>query len=107
MRIPDQTRLVELHARRYFFCIDTERLFSYYKNKRSVWGMMHVLLNYVGRRVIIIYMDNEGRITQRVIRIQSIRGGKAISWDFAKGELRTFAIERILAYRLDVAASSA
>lgn len=52
---------------------------------------------YVGRRVEVIYQDGEGRITQRIVTVHSVRDGHAKVYDVDKRAYRTLAVDRILA----------
>ncbi|MCQ4086071.1 hypothetical protein [Saccharibacillus sp. JS10] len=54
---------------------------------------------YVGEVVEIVYMDKEGRLTQRRIEVHGIRGDRVYSTCLRSGERRTFRQDRILACR--------
>lgn len=55
------------------------------------------LKKYIGRTIVIIYMDRKGVITQRTIRINRIESGKALAYDYDKRAPRPFVLDRILA----------
>ena len=54
---------------------------------------------YAGLDVEIIYQDKSRRISQRKIRIQSVRDGKVRAFDLEQKAPRMFAVEGILAYQ--------
>ncbi len=55
------------------------------------------IAKYVGRTVVIVYMDKKDRISQRTIRIIRIDAGTVHAFDMSRNEPRRFASERILA----------
>ncbi|MBB6675508.1 hypothetical protein [Cohnella nanjingensis] len=54
---------------------------------------------YVGRTVEMIYLDRQGRITQRIVQVRRIQGGRVLGWDVNKRAPRSFDADRILAVR--------
>lgn len=58
-----------------------------------------MLGKYVGQMVELVYMDRAGQITQRQIRINSMRGGVIRASDGMEGLPRTFLEQNILAWR--------
>ncbi|MCD9023285.1 hypothetical protein [Cohnella silvisoli] len=54
---------------------------------------------YIGKIVEIIYEGKDGQITQRVIRVRTIREKKVVAYDIQKRAPRLFEIARILAAR--------
>ncbi|GGH44384.1 hypothetical protein GCM10008014_05720 [Paenibacillus silvae] len=58
-----------------------------------------MLGKYVGQMVELVYMDRAGQITQRQIRINSMRGGRIRAADGKEGAPRTFLEQNILAWR--------
>lgn len=58
-----------------------------------------MLGKYVGQMVELVYMDRAGQITQRQIRINSMRGGIIRASDGMEGVPRTFLEQNILAWR--------
>lgn len=52
---------------------------------------------YVGRRVEVIYQDGKGKISQRVVMVQSVADGRALVFDVNKGSVRTLRLDGILA----------
>lgn len=54
---------------------------------------------YVGQMIELVYMDRAGRITQREIRINSVKSGKIRASSGADGSPRTFLEQGILAWR--------
>ena len=58
-----------------------------------------MLGKYVGQMVELVYMDRAGQITQRQIRINSMRGGMIRASDGKEGVPRTFLEQNILAWR--------
>lgn len=58
-----------------------------------------MLGKYVGQMVELVYMDRAGQITQRQIRINSMRCGVIRASDGMEGVPRTFLEQNILAWR--------
>ncbi|WP_337032852.1 hypothetical protein [Paenibacillus illinoisensis] len=58
-----------------------------------------MLGKYIGQMVELVYMDRAGHITQRQIRINSVRGGRIRASAGADGSPRTFLEQGILAWR--------
>lgn len=58
-----------------------------------------MLGKYIGQMVELVYMDREGHITQRQIRINSVREGKIRASAGKEGAPRTFLEQGILAWR--------
>ncbi|MGQ8873987.1 hypothetical protein [Paenibacillus sp. TSA_86.1] len=58
-----------------------------------------MLGKYVGQLVELVYMDRAGQITQRQIRVNSVRGGMIRASDGKEGAPRTFLEQNILAWR--------
>jgi len=52
---------------------------------------------YVGEVVEIVYMDKDGKLSQRRIEVHGIRGELVYSTCLTSGERRTFRKDRILA----------
>ncbi|TVX97726.1 hypothetical protein [Cohnella terricola] len=52
---------------------------------------------YVGRVVVIVYMDKQQKISKREIRVLRIETGSVFAIDIAKNQPRRFETERILA----------
>jgi len=52
---------------------------------------------YVGRVVVIVYMDKKQKISKREIRVLRIETGTLFAIDVAKKQPRRFETERILA----------
>lgn len=52
---------------------------------------------YLGRRVVMTYVDKAGRFTQREVVFQSIRNGRIHALDFVKQAPRVFLTAGILA----------
>jgi len=55
------------------------------------------LQKYVGRHVEIIYIDQKDRITQRQIRVYTVKNGAVQAFDTKKHALRSFTADRVLA----------
>ncbi|MEC0090617.1 hypothetical protein [Paenibacillus macquariensis] len=53
---------------------------------------------YIGKIVVIIYMDQSGKITQRRIEINAIRNGLIRANDLKSGSPRTFLVDNVLAW---------
>ncbi|WP_440110918.1 hypothetical protein [Paenibacillus sp. QZ-Y1] len=58
-----------------------------------------MLGKYIGQMVELVYMDRAGQITQRQIRINSVRGGMIRATAGQEGSPRTFLEQGILAWR--------
>ncbi|MEY8746639.1 hypothetical protein [Paenibacillus tundrae] len=58
-----------------------------------------MLGKYIGQMVELVYMDRAGQITQRQIRINSVRGGLIKASAGKDGAPRTFLEQGILAWR--------
>ncbi|WP_128102760.1 hypothetical protein [Paenibacillus sp. DCT19] len=58
-----------------------------------------MLGKYIGQMVELVYMDRAGHITQRQIRINSVRGGLIKASAGKDGVPRTFLEQGILAWR--------
>lgn len=71
-------------------------MFAYNTNKRSYLEMIRVE-KYIGRTVEIIYVDREGRITQRRIEVHDVREGIVRATCLASHAPRAFRMENILA----------
>lgn len=54
---------------------------------------------YVGRTIMIVYMDKKEQFSQRVIRVVRIESGTVFAIDVAKRQPRRFESARILAVR--------
>jgi len=52
---------------------------------------------YVGRAVVIVYMDKKGTVSKRTIRILRIEAGIVHAFDMSRNGPRRFDRERILA----------
>lgn len=52
---------------------------------------------YVGQRVEVIYQDGKGKISQRVVTVQSVGDGHACVFDASKRAVRTLRLDGILA----------
>jgi len=52
---------------------------------------------YVGRTVVIVYMDRKGRFSKRTIRIIRIESGIVHAFDVSRNGPRRFDRDRILA----------
>lgn len=55
--------------------------------------------SYVGRTVVIIYLDRSGQITQRTVRVTAIDAERITVYDIAKQQPRSFTRDGILAVR--------
>lgn len=53
---------------------------------------------YIGRTLEIIYQDRKGNLSQRKIRLQSIKNGSVKALCLEKGSPRIFRIDNILAF---------
>lgn len=58
-----------------------------------------MLDKYVGQMIELVYMDRAGRITQREIRINSVKSGKIRASSGTDGSPRTFLEQGVLAWR--------
>ena len=56
-----------------------------------------VIDKWVGGMIEVIYMDGEGKLSQRRVKLHAVKDGKASVYDVEKRVFRTFATERILA----------
>ncbi|RUS42260.1 hypothetical protein [Cohnella sp. AR92] len=52
---------------------------------------------FIGRRVEVIYQNGKGELSQRVVTVHSVTGGRARVFDCDKQAFRTFSLDRILA----------
>ena len=52
---------------------------------------------WIGRRVMIIYLDQKQHVSQRVIRVQKFKNGILYAYDESKRMPRTFRAEFVLA----------
>lgn len=52
---------------------------------------------YIGRTVEIIYQDQNGKLSQRRIKVESVRDGKLRAFCITSGAPRVFTIANILA----------
>jgi predicted DNA-binding transcriptional regulator YafY len=52
---------------------------------------------WIGRTVEIIYVDRKGAITQRLIAVRSVQGGRVRAYDYSRRAFRTFHADGILA----------
>lgn len=52
---------------------------------------------YIGRMVEIIYQDREDNLSQRRIKVESVRDGKVKAFCFTAGAPRIFTMANILA----------
>lgn len=61
--------------------------------------MRHELMRWMqnGRGVEIMYIDRNGVISKRRVKLMSLQGDRIIAWDIRKQARRTFRVERILA----------
>jgi len=55
------------------------------------------MAKYVGRTVVIVYMDKNDRISKRTIRVVRVESGVVFAFDMSRNGPRRFASERILA----------
>ncbi|QTH44983.1 hypothetical protein J4772_11600 [Cohnella sp. LGH] len=55
------------------------------------------IAKYIGRTVMIVYMDKKERISKRTIRVIRIDAGTVYAFDRSCNGPRRFTIERILA----------
>ncbi|WP_409359916.1 hypothetical protein [Aneurinibacillus thermoaerophilus] len=54
---------------------------------------------YLGRTVEIIYLDRNGQLNQRKIRLLSVKDGKIRAYCFKRRATRYFSVENVLAMR--------
>ncbi|MED0676185.1 hypothetical protein ABEV55_02615 [Aneurinibacillus thermoaerophilus] len=54
---------------------------------------------YLGRAVEIIYLDRNGQLNQRKIRLLSVKDGKIRAYCFKRRATRYFSVENVLAMR--------
>lgn len=52
---------------------------------------------YIGHTVEIIYQDKEGKLSQRRVKVESVKDGKLKAFCFTAGAPRVFTIANILA----------
>lgn len=52
---------------------------------------------WIGRRAMIIYLDQQHQVSQRVIRVRKIENGILYAYDETKRLPRAFRVERVLA----------
>ncbi|MDF2836675.1 MAG: hypothetical protein K0Q63_2315 [Paenibacillus sp.] len=52
---------------------------------------------WMGRKVMIIYLDQQQHVSQRVIRIRKVKNGILYAYDETIRKPRTFREERVLA----------
>ncbi|MFC5470470.1 hypothetical protein ACFPPD_17385 [Cohnella suwonensis] len=50
----------------------------------------------IGRKVDLIYVDTQGKFSQRRVNLFAVRNGKARVYDLDKRGFRTLSVERIL-----------
>ncbi|KEQ23286.1 hypothetical protein ET33_16765 [Paenibacillus tyrfis] len=55
------------------------------------------MLRYVGQQVEIIYLENDGSMTQRRIAVRSVERGSVKAFCFQRQAPRLFKLENILA----------
>jgi hypothetical protein len=55
------------------------------------------IAKYIGRTVVIVYMDKKERISKRTIRVIRIDAGTVHAIDMSCNGPRRFAVERVLA----------
>ncbi|QTH45924.1 hypothetical protein J4772_16730 [Cohnella sp. LGH] len=55
------------------------------------------IAKYIGRTIVIVYMDKKERISKRTIRVIRIDAGTVYAFDTSCNGPRRFAVERILA----------
>ncbi|MFB9273356.1 hypothetical protein [Cohnella cellulosilytica] len=55
------------------------------------------ITKYVGKTIVIMYVDKKERISQRTIRIIRVDAGTVYAFDLLRNKPRRFASERILA----------
>lgn len=55
------------------------------------------IAKYIGRTIVIVYMDKKERISKRTIRITRINAGTVYAFDLSCNGPRRFANDRILA----------
>jgi hypothetical protein len=51
----------------------------------------------IGRKIDLIYVDTNGKFSQRRVNLFAIRNGKARVYDMGKRGFRTLVVDRILA----------
>lgn len=61
--------------------------------------MEATIRKYIGRTVEIIYLDGDGRITQRRVEIKSVRDGRMTAFCLQRRAPRLFRIDQVLAVR--------
>lgn len=87
-----------LYALRDYYTLNKERKFAYNTNRCSSlgWGTMHMR---TGQTVEMVYLDQAGKITQRIIEVKRVQGGRIRATCLATGEPRVFLAANILAWR--------
>ncbi|WP_052520692.1 hypothetical protein [Aneurinibacillus migulanus] len=65
--------------------------------KRGI--QMFNFLTYLGRTVEVIYLNQNGELSQRKIRLLSVKGGKIRAYCFKRKSTRYFSVENVLAMR--------
>jgi len=55
---------------------------------------------YIGRMVVIVYVDKNGSFSKRTIRVLGVRSGTVSAFDADKRQPRSFELGRILAVQL-------
>ncbi|GGG03864.1 hypothetical protein GCM10010912_55800 [Paenibacillus albidus] len=59
----------------------------------------HETLRLIGQKIVIIYQDKQGTITQRTIEIRGSKGGLIRATCLTTGAPRVFRTENILAWQ--------
>lgn len=87
-----------LYAVRHYFTLNKEHRFVYNTNKCSCleWDTMLMRIN---QAVGMVYLDQAGKITQRIIEVKRVQGGRIRVTCLATGESRVFLAANILAWR--------
>lgn len=52
---------------------------------------------YVGRLIEMIYQNGKGELSQRVVKVRSVKNGQVQVFDLGKQEVRTLKLDGILA----------
>jgi predicted DNA-binding transcriptional regulator YafY len=60
---------------------------------------MMSFFTYLGRNVEIIYLDRNGELSQRKIRLLSVKDGRIRAYCFKRRATRYFSVENVLAMR--------
>ncbi len=55
---------------------------------------------YIGRNIVIIYLDKHGKITQRRVEVRSVKGSRVRVYCLYRKAPRVLQLENILAVRL-------